>query len=84
MLYREDLNKIYITDEGKGVVNIYVGQTYDLQKAVALKVDADSIGYDPATHYLYVDNGGDNAHEKFTMLSVVDTTAASKICRPKN
>ena len=79
VLYREDLNKIYITDEGKGVVNIYDGKTYDLQKTVALKVDADSIGYDPATHYLYVDNGGDNAHEKFTMLSVVDTTAASKI-----
>jgi len=79
VLYREDLNKIYITDEGKGVVNIYDGKTYDLQKTVTLKVDADSIGYDPATHYLYVDNGGDNAHEKFTMLSVVDTTAASKI-----
>ena len=79
VLYREDLNKIYITDEGKGVVNIYDGKTYELQKAVQLKVDSDSIGYDPVTHYLYVDNGGDNAHEKFTMLSVVDTTAETKL-----
>jgi DNA-binding beta-propeller fold protein YncE len=79
VLYREDLNRIYITDEGKGVVNIYDGKTYDLVKAVQLKVDTDSIGYDPATHYLYVDNGGDNAHETFTMLSVVDTTAGAKL-----
>ena len=79
VLYREDLQRIYITDEGKGVVNIYDGKTYDLVKSVALKVDTDSIGYDPATHYLYVDNGGDNAHETFTMLSVVDTTAATKL-----
>ena len=74
VLYREDLNRIYITDEGKGVLNIYDGKTYELLKAVTLKVDTDSIGYDPATHYLYIDNGGDNAHETFTMLSVVDTT----------
>jgi len=79
VLYREDLSRIYITDEGKGVLNIYDGKTYDLVKPVALKVDTDSIGYDPATHYLYIDNGGDNAHETFTMLSVVDTTAGTKL-----
>ena len=79
VLYREDLNRIYITDEGKGVLNIYDGKTYDPLKTVPLKVDADSIGYDPATHLLYVDNGGDNAHEAFTMLSVVDTTAGTKL-----
>jgi DNA-binding beta-propeller fold protein YncE len=79
VLYRADLNRIYITDEGKGVLNIYDGKTYEPVKTVALKVDADSIGYDPATKYLYIDNGGDNAHEKFTMLSVVDTTAGTKV-----
>jgi len=79
VLVRDDLNRIYITDEEKGAVDIYDGKTYELVKAVPLKVDTDSIGYDPATHYLYVDNGGDNAHETFTMLSVVDTTAGAKL-----
>jgi DNA-binding beta-propeller fold protein YncE len=79
VLYREDLGRLYITDEGKGVLNVYDGKTYELLKAVTLKVDTDSIGYDPATHYLYIDNGGDNAHETFTMLSVVDTTAETKL-----
>ena len=79
VLVRNDLSRIYITDEDKGAVNIYDGKTYELQKAVPLKVDTDSIGYDPATHNLYVVNGGDNAHETFTMLSVVDTTAGAKL-----
>jgi len=79
VLVRNDLNRIYITDEEKGAVNIYDAKTYEQVKSVPLKVDTDSIGYDPATHYLYVDNGGDNAHEEFTMLSVVDTTAGTKL-----
>jgi DNA-binding beta-propeller fold protein YncE len=79
VLYRDDLGRIYITDEGKGALHIYDGKTYNLLKSVPLKVDADSIGYDPATHNLYIVNGGDNAHEAFTMLSVVDTTSEQKI-----
>src|SRR6202011_295307 len=79
VLVRDDLNRIYITDEDKGAVNIYDAKTYEQVKSVPLKVDTDSIGYDPATNYLYVDNGGDNAHEKFTMLSVVDTTSGQKL-----
>ena len=63
VLVRNDLSRIYVTDEDKGAVNIYDGKTYDLLKSVALKVDTDSIGYDPATHDLYAVNGGDNAHE---------------------
>jgi hypothetical protein len=79
VLYRSDLQRIYITDEGKGAVNVYDGKTYRLLNRIPLKVDADSIGYDAGTHDLYVVNGGDNAHEPFTMLSVVDTTSAQKV-----
>ena len=79
VLYRGDLDRIYISDEGKGALNIYDGKSYQLVKTVPLKVDADSIGYDQATHDLYIVNGGDNAHEPFTMLSVVDTTAGQKV-----
>jgi DNA-binding beta-propeller fold protein YncE len=79
VLYRDDLNRIYVTDEGKGALNVYDGKSYDLLKSVPLKVDADSMGYDPATHDLYIVNGGDNAHDTFTMLSVVDTTSDQKL-----
>ncbi|MFZ0213936.1 MAG: YncE family protein [Candidatus Acidiferrales bacterium] len=76
---REDLNRIFITDGGAGEVKMYDGKTYRLLGAAKLKVDTDSIGYDPATHYLYVDNGGGDAHETFSMLSVIDTNSGSKV-----
>lgn len=76
---REDLNRIYITDGGAGELKDFDGKTYKLLGAAKLKVDADSIGYDPATHYLYIDNGGGDAHESFSMLSVVDTTSGENV-----
>ncbi len=76
---REDLDRIYITDGGAGEVRIYDGKNYKLLGTVKLKVDADSIGYDPSTHELYVANGGGDANETFSMLSVVDTTAGTKV-----
>ncbi len=76
---REDLNRIYITDGGAGALRIYDGASYALLKTVPLKVDADSIGYDPRTRVLYIDNGGGDAHESFSMLSAVDTTTGNKV-----
>jgi DNA-binding beta-propeller fold protein YncE len=76
---REDLDRIYITDGGAGEVRIYDGKTYQQIGAARLKLDADSIGYDPVTHDLYIDNGGGDAHESFSMLSVVNTTSGRKV-----
>jgi DNA-binding beta-propeller fold protein YncE len=80
---REDLNRIFITDGGAGALKIYDGRTYAFLKAIPLKVDADSIGYDPATHLLYIDNGGGDAHETFSMLSAVDTSQDAKVADMK-
>lgn len=77
--FRKDLNRLYITDGGAGEVRIYNAGTYRQEGAVKLKADADCIGYDPATHDLYVTNGGHEAHESFSTLSVVNTTAGKKV-----
>jgi DNA-binding beta-propeller fold protein YncE len=79
VLYREDLNRIYITDGDAGDVKIFDGKTYALLSSVKLLEDADSIGYDPKTKYLYIDNGGGDVHETYSMLSVVDTTVGKKL-----
>src|SRR5713101_2809351 len=79
VLYREDLNRIYITDGDDGDVKIFDGKTYSLLSSVKLLEDSDSIGYDPKTKYLYVDNGGGDVHQTYSMLSVVDTTAGKKL-----
>jgi DNA-binding beta-propeller fold protein YncE len=79
VLYREDLNRIYITDGDAGDVKIFDGKTYALLSSVKLLEDSDSIGYDEKTKYLYIDNGGGDVHETYSMLSVVDTTAGKKL-----
>jgi DNA-binding beta-propeller fold protein YncE len=79
VLYREDLNRIYVTDGDAGDLKIFDGKTYALLSSVKLLEDADSIGYDAKTKYLYIDNGGGDVHQTYSMLSVVDTTAGKKL-----
>src|SRR5216117_48637 len=79
VLYRDDLNRIYITDGDAGDLKIFDGTTYKLVSSVKLLEDADSIGYDAATKCLYIDNGGGDVHQTYSMLSVVDTTAGKKL-----
>src|SRR6266571_2146217 len=79
VLYREDLNRIYVTDGEVGDLKIFDGKTYRLLSSVKLLEDADSIGYDPATKYLYIDNGGGDVHQTYSMISVIDTTAEKKL-----
>ena len=74
VFYREDLDHIYVTDGGAGLLKIFGGRDYRLIKSVKLLPDADSIGYDSATKYLYVTNGGEGAKLDYSLLSVVDTT----------
>ena len=79
VLYRADLNRIYVTDGDTGALKIFDGSTYKPLGIVKLLVDADSIGYDPVSKYLYIDNGGGDAHQEYSMLSVVDTTLGKKL-----
>ncbi len=79
VLYREDLNRVYVTDGDAGDLKVFDGTTYKLVSSVKLLEDADSIGYDPVTKYMYIDNGGGDVHQTYSMLSVVDTTASQKL-----
>ncbi len=79
ILYRRDLNQIYVTDGDAGDLKIFDSKTYALKSSVKLLEDADSIGYDPVTKYLYIDNGGGDVHETYSMLSVIDTTSGKKV-----
>jgi len=79
ILYREELHHLYVTDGEAGELKIFDSKNYDLLSKVKLLLDADSIGYDPATKLLYIDNGGGDVHETYSMISVVDTTAGKKV-----
>src|SRR6266478_680780 len=79
VLYRDDMSRLYVTDGEAGDVKIFDSTAYRLLSSVKLLEDADSIGYDPATKYLYIDNGGGDVHQTYSMLSVVDTTGGKKL-----
>jgi DNA-binding beta-propeller fold protein YncE len=79
ILFREDLKRLYVTDGEAGDVKIVDSDTYKILSIIKLLEDSDSIGYDPVTKLLYVDNGGGDVHQTYSMLSVVDTTAGKKV-----
>ena len=79
VLYRDDLNRIYVTDGGDGALKIFDGKTHQPAGSVPLEKDADSIGYDPANQRLYVVNGGKDAGQEYSFLSVIDTSEGKKI-----
>lgn len=79
ILYRADLNEIFVTDGGAGQVKIFSGADYKLVKSLQLLPDVDSIGYDPVTQRLYVTNGGEGAMLEYSVLSEIDTTGAEHL-----
>lgn len=79
ILVRPGVQRLFITDGSRGQVRVYNRQTDKFEKAIQLKVDSDSITYNPQSHDLYVVNGGGDAHEAFSMVSVIDTSSEKKV-----
>jgi DNA-binding beta-propeller fold protein YncE len=79
ILYRNDLKKLFIVDGDASAVKVYDSDKYQKIGEVAVSVDADSIAYDPATGYLYVVNGGREAHTPYSLISAIDTNTAKKL-----
>ena len=78
-LYRKDLQKLFVVEGDASAVKIYDADTFKVVGEVKLSVDADSMAYDPATHYMFVVNGGREAHAPYSLTSVVDTNAQKKL-----
>jgi hypothetical protein len=78
ILYRPDIDRLFVTD-GSGAVVVIDAATYRILRRIRLQPDADSIGYDPSTQRLYVDNGGKDAGAASSLVSEVDTTAQHKV-----
>ncbi|HKV26659.1 MAG TPA: hypothetical protein VJN90_00115 [Candidatus Acidoferrales bacterium] len=77
--YRESSNRIYVTDGGAGDLKVFDGRTYQLRKSIKLRADADSMTYDQTMRYLYIVNGGSDAHESYSFVSVIDTNTDAKV-----
>lgn len=79
LVYRDDLKKLYVVDGDLGKIRMYDGTTYKNAGDIDVREGADSMGYDPATKYMYVVTGGSDAKMPNCYLTIVDTTAGKKI-----
>jgi DNA-binding beta-propeller fold protein YncE len=83
VLHQADADRLYVTDGGDGSVKVYDGETYRPLGRIPLLKDADSIGFDISRHYLYVDNGGRDVGQSYSMVSAIDTNTGSKLADMK-
>lgn len=79
IVYRDDLQRIFVVDGDAAEIKVYDGPTYQLIGHIKLSDDADSMAYDPFNHYMYVVNGGREAHTPYSLISVVETYDSQKI-----
>jgi WD40 repeat protein len=69
VFYSSDLKKLFVANGTDGTCKIFDTNTLKLIDSLAIGADADHVGYDPATKYLYVGVGD----AKSGALSVIDT-----------
>jgi len=73
MLFRGDLKKLFVVDGDLGAVKIYETDSYKSVGVIKVREGADASAYDPATKFLYVVNGGKDAHLPSAYITVIDT-----------
>jgi DNA-binding beta-propeller fold protein YncE len=80
MLYLADANKLYVIDGGKGgSCEILNATTYAVEKSIKLSEDADALVYDAANQLLYVGNGGKEAHNDYSLVTLIDTKKGERV-----
>jgi DNA-binding beta-propeller fold protein YncE len=79
ILYRNDLNKLFVVEGDASAVKVYDSNSYQPVDEIKVSIDADSIAYDQNTKYMYVVNGGREAHTAFSLISVIDTNTSKKL-----
>src|ERR1700694_1164594 len=75
VFYSPDFNRLFVDNGGDGTCKIYAGDTFKLIDSLPLGEDADHVGYDPATKYLYAGYGS----VKSGALGIIDTSTAKHI-----
>ena len=80
MGYNTELKKLYVVDDGgPNQVEVFDGMTFKLLTTIPMDAHADVSIYDPATQLFYVGNGGRQAKEDYTLISVIDTKTDKKV-----
>jgi DNA-binding beta-propeller fold protein YncE len=81
VLYAANVNRIFITDgdHTHGKVHILDGTTYAPLGEIELAPGAEQYSWDPHNHLMYVGNGGHDAAQPYSLISIIDTATSTKI-----
>jgi hypothetical protein len=79
VFYSPDFKKLFVANGTDGTCKIFAGDTFKLIDSLPIGTDADHVGYDPATKYLYVGYGD----AKSGGLAVIDTRSDKLVARVK-
>src|SRR6266404_3250611 len=69
LFYSPNFKKLFVANGTDGTCKIFAGDTFKLIDNLPIGTDADHVGYDPATKYLYVGFGD----AKSGGLAIIDT-----------
>ena len=75
ILYSVDSKKLFVANGTDGTCKIFAGDTFKLINSFPVGDDADHVGYDPTTKYLYIGTGD----AKSGALAVIDTRTGAPI-----
>jgi hypothetical protein len=75
VFYSPDFNRLFVDNGDDRTCKVYAGDTFKLIASLPLGEDADHVGYDPATKYLYAGYGG----TKSGALGIIDTSTVKHI-----
>src|SRR5437016_12168691 len=75
VFYSPDFKKLFVANGDDGTCKIFAADTFKLIVNLPIGTDADHVGYDPATKYLYVGFGD----AKSGGLAVIDTGTSKHI-----
>jgi len=77
--YSAPLKRLFVADGASGDIKVFSGDSYELLKTIPLAKGADWLIYDPASKFIYVNNGGEDAGMDHSLISVVDTESMVKV-----
>jgi DNA-binding beta-propeller fold protein YncE len=75
IFYSADFTKLFVANGTDGTCKIFAGDTFKLINSFPVGDDADHVGYDPTTKYLYIGTGD----AKSGALSIIDTRTGAHI-----
>ena len=73
--YSADFNTLFVTNGTDGTCKIFRGDTFKLIASLPLGTDANQVGYDPDTKYLYAGLGDRNSGA----LAIIDTSSNKQV-----